>query len=65
MVSQAELILSLFGSWSYLNFFRDGMGPFNFIGLYTLLVSGEGKIGCCMMAVRTVFLWLKVVYSQW
>ena len=22
--------LSLFGCWSYLNFFRDGMGPFNF-----------------------------------
>ena len=33
MVSQAELIvrLSFFGSWSYLNFFRDGMGPFNFL----------------------------------
>ena len=29
MVSQAELLLrvSLFGSWSYFNFFRDGMGP--------------------------------------
>ena len=30
MVSQAELISKwFFGYWSYLNFFRDGMGPFN------------------------------------
>ena len=30
MVSQAELILIviILGSWSYLNLFRDGMGPF-------------------------------------
>ena len=30
MISHAELILrlSFFGSWSYLNFFRESMGPF-------------------------------------
>ena len=35
MVLQGEIIfkgyLSLFGSWSYLNFFEDGMGSFKLV----------------------------------
>ena len=45
MVSQAELILrlSFLGSWSYLSFFRDGMGPFNMPSAFHIDITTKVK----------------------
>ena len=45
MFSQAELILrfSLFGSWSYFNFFRESMGPFEVLLKYNESLSFSTK----------------------
>ena len=58
MVSQAELILRVItGSWSYLNFFRDGMGPFKTTGA----TSCDTAVFCTQPRLKLIF---KVAFSE-